>query len=369
MAITMKCTAAVLSLGFGMLAMNAGAQQVSGTTGTRVTGGVKAENSGALTPGQRGELTRQFVKKWGAYVQRVYNVPVGVWSQRMVPNFVSADSGNFRNAMKRDTFEGAMAALSGKGQQLSDDRVITKFAAMKSAGDQPVLGALSSDLVYTPIQPCRILDTRNTVAGPITANSTRSFVSINQANFTAQGGSATDCGTLGLTASAVAVNLTAVLPSGAGYATVFPFGTTQPLAASVNYTAGAIVNNGIITQIPSPLTASDFTIYTFAQADYVADIVGYFAPPQATALDCTSTFVSQNVSANGVFDIQIPACAAGYTVTGAGCRTPGFRQAGWAINGLFRSGSNVNTFCSGDNLTAGTITVEGTAQCCRVPGR
>jgi hypothetical protein len=366
MSIAFRCTATVLSLALGSLAMNASAQQVSGTTVNR---GVAKAASVSVTPKQRGELARQFVSKWGGYVQRVYKVPVGVWSKRMVPNFATVDSANFRDALKRDTFEGAMAALSGSGHRLSDERVISKFASMKSSSDQRVLGSLSNDLVFTPIQPCRILDTRNTVAGPIAGNSSRNFVSINQANFTAQGGSATDCGTLGLNATAVAINLTAVLPTGAGFATVYPFGTTLPLAASVNYTAGAIVNNGIIAQIPNPLTTSDFTIYTFAQSHYVADIVGYFAPPQATPLGCTSTFVTQNVVANDIFDIQIPSCPTGYTVTGAGCRTPGFNEASWAINGLFRSGSTISTYCSGQNLTAGNITVEGTAQCCRVPGR
>lgn len=366
MSIALRCTATVLSLALGSLAMTASAQQVSGTTGSR---SVAKAASVSVTPKQRGELARQFVSKWGGYVQRVYNVPVGTWSKRMVPNFATADSANFRDALKRDTFEGAMAALSGSGHRLSDERVINKFATMKSGSAQRVLGSLSNDLVYTPVQPCRILDTRNTVAGPIAGNASRDFVSINQANFTAQGGSATDCGTLGLNATAVAINLTAVLPTGAGYATVYPFGTTQPLAASVNYTAGAIVNNGIIAQIPNPLTTSDFTVYTYASSHYVADIVGYFAPPQATPLGCTSTFVTQNIAANDIFDIEIPACPTGYTVTGAGCRTPGFNDASWSINGLFRSGSTIGTYCSGLNTTAGVITVEGTAQCCRVPGR
>lgn len=85
------------------------------------------------------------------------------------------------------------------------------------------------------------------------------------------------------------------------------------------------------------------------------------------ALDCTSTFASQIVSAQGTFDIEIPACPSGYTVTGAGCRTPGFNQANWAINGLYKSdaSSAIGTFCSGTNITAGNITVSGTAQCCR----
>ncbi len=365
MSIALRCTATVLSLALGALVMDASAQQVSGASGNR--SGAKAA-SVSVSPKQRGEMARQFVTKWGGYVQRVYNVPVRTWSQRMVANFAAADSANFREALKRDTFEGAMAQLSGSGHRLSDERVINKFATMK-AGSEKVLGSLSGDLVYTPVQPCRILDTRNTPAGPIGAGGSRSFVSINQANFAAQGGSATDCGTLGLNATAVAINVVAVLPAVNGYATVYPFGTTQPLASSINYLANSVVNNAIIAQIPNPLTTSDFTIFTFAEAHYVADIVGYFAPPQATPLGCVTTFATQNIAASSPFNFPIPACPTGYTVTGAGCRTPGLNEANWSINGLYRNGANIDAYCSGLNTTAGVITVEGTAQCCRVPGR
>ena len=37
------------------------------------------------------------------------------------------------------------------------------------------------------------------------------------------------------------------------------------------------------------LLSLDFTIYSSAQSHYVVDIVGYFAPPQATELDCLET--------------------------------------------------------------------------------
>lgn len=338
----------------------------------RVTGTARSQAPAApgatATPKERGELARAFVQKWGTYVQRVYGVPVRTWSSRMSGTFATADAANLRNALKRDTFEGAMAALTGDGARLSDDQVIAKLAA-GSAGGEKALGSLNSDLTYTPITPCRIVDTR--VAGGVIAfNSERSFKGVNSANFTAQGGSATDCGTLGLSASALVLNVTAVTPTLAGFATVYPFGVARPLAASVNYTAGAIVNNSVVTPIPNPLQANDFTIYTFGQSHYVVDIVGYFAPAQATALECTETFASQNVTANATFDFEVPQCPTGYTITGAGCRTPGFNQANFAVNGLYRvAPGNMRAFCSGLNITAGTISVEGTARCCRVPGR
>ncbi len=366
MSTALRCTATVLSLALGALVMDASAQQISGASGNRV--GAKAA-SVSVSPKQRGEMARQFVTKWGGYVQRVYNVPVRTWSQRMVANFAAVDSANFSEALKRDTFEGAMAALSGSGHRLSDERVINKFATMTSRSNK-VLGSLSSDLVYTPIQPCRIVDTRAVATGPIAAGASRNFVSINQANFTAQGGSATNCGTLGISAAAIAMNVTAVGYTASGHAIVHPFGTARPDTASVNFNfPNFATNNGIIAAIPNPLTTSDFTLWTAQSSHFVVDVVGYFAPPQATPLGCASTFFSENVAANQPFNIEIPNCAVGYTLTGAGCRTVGLNEANWAINGLYRDGLDLDAYCSGLNTTAGTITVQGTAQCCRVPGR
>jgi hypothetical protein len=227
-----------------------------------------AESGAALSPQARGALARQFVLKWGRHIERVYEVPVGVWAKRMVPSFVSADPTNFRNALRRTTFEGAMAELGGLGTQLSDPRALIRLqqASASLSPDAPTkaLGDVSADLVFTPLQPCRVVDTRNTVEGPVAAESERAFRALS-ISFTAQGGSATDCGTGSLSfASAVALSVTVVAPNRGGFATVYPFNTTRPLAANVNYPVSGIVNNFVITRIPNPLTNNDFMLYSFA---------------------------------------------------------------------------------------------------------
>ncbi len=330
-----------------------------------------AHDADALRPEQRGELARQFVTKWGNYVSRVYDVPARDWAMRMVPNFVSADPTNLRNALKRDTFEGAVSELAGVGHRVADSDVIDLMARASSkaasnggrvaAAADKALGALTNDLVYTPIQPCRIIDTRSTAAGAIAANSTRNFLAINASSFTSQGGSGTNCGTLGLNATAVAINLTAVTPAIAGYATAYPYGTTRPLASSVNYTAGAIVNNALIVQIPNPLGSFDFTIYTYAQSHYVADIVGYFAPPVATALQCVDTANTiVSVAAGGTQNAVAPACAAGYTQTATNCESQT-----WQMPFVYFK----NGVCSAQNNSSGAAELRASRTCCRVPGR
>ena len=324
-----------------------------------------AAEPGSATSEDRSALLDEFVKKWGPYVQETYGADVGVWRERMTLRYANGDETNLRDALLRDTFEGAMASLNGRGQRASDAEITGAKASaavgLNASSLSELLGSLSNDLVYTPLQPCRIIDTRLTGAGAIAANSTRNFVAINASNFSSQGGSATNCGTLSLSATAVAINLTAVTPTTGGYATVYPFGTGQPLAASVNFTAGAVVNNSVIAQIPNPLSSFDFTIYSFAQSHYVADIVGYFAPNVATPLQCVETANTDlTIAAGGTGNAVAPACASGYTQTSTNCES-----STWQMPFVyFQSGT-----CSAQNNSGGSATLRASRTCCRVPGR
>ena len=328
--------------------------------------------AGPLSPTERGAMARAYVLKWGGYVQQVYRVPVKVWASRMVPTFVHADAGNFRNALERTTYEGASAALSGAGMKLSDEQVIDTMA--RASLVSPVsrsqivaasLGAATSDLVYTPITPCRILDTR-VAGGPLGGGFSRDFNAVVGAggNFGSQGGSATDCGAVGAGQAAVVINVTAVTPAGAGFATVYPFGATRPLASSVNYTAGAIVNNTVVTRLPNPLTTKDFSIYTFATSDFVADIVGYYAPPQATALECiTVSGTAASVPANTYGYGFGVSCPVGY-----GSTNSGFQAAQKVVMADGYMGPTSGNFFV-YNLDSSAQVVTPWVHCCRVPGR
>jgi len=318
-------------------------------------------DANALTPAERGELTRTFVRKWGAYVQLTYGVPARTWADRMVPLFAKVDSDNFLDAVSRTTFEGATAALSGQGARLGDDQARTILSQVSNGQAPQALGSLNADLVYTPIAPCRIVDTRSTAAGAIAPNSSRGFIAVNASSFASQGGSTSDCGTLGINAAAVALNVTAVFPASTGYATLYPFGTTQPAVASINYAPGAIVNNALIVQIPNPLAVEDFSLYTVASSHYVADIVGYFAPPMATPLACVETTKStRTVAAGNVGGIAAPGCAIGYAPSATACES-----TSWDMPMVTSSAG----YCSAKNNGGTAATLSAGRTCCRVPGR
>lgn len=345
-----------------------------------LAGSVNASSAANAEQQRRSDLVVQIVEKWGEHVEGAYSRPAESWSQDMVPLMMKVPMDALQRAANARTFDDMNDALLAKAEPVAvmpvagalNPRVSGASAVLAAKGEDSTsaIGDATRDLVYVPVTPCRIIDTR-LAGGTIPASGTRSFDVAAATDYTAQGGSATNCGVgnVGAIGSAV-INFTVVNPGIPGYVTAFAFGGTQPLAATVNYVAGDIRGNLAIVPLDSSSAGSDISVFSFAQTHLVGDIVGYFAAPQATGLQCTETFVTGTVAANGVFDTQIPSCPTGYTITGAGCRTPGFNDVTWAINGLYRNAPGVMLgFCSGTNNTAGVVTYEGTAQCCRTPGQ
>jgi hypothetical protein len=141
-------------------------------------------------------------------------------------------------------------------------------------------GSPLSDLVFTPVTPCRIIDTR-VAGGPIAAGSQRNFLAAG-VGFSSQGGFNGDCGVPLGPATAVVVNLIAVNPAGGGDLRAFPFGAAVPLASVLNYANVPLLNiaNDIVLKIcDSTVTicAFDFTVQAdVSGTDVVGDVMGYF---------------------------------------------------------------------------------------------
>jgi hypothetical protein len=181
------------------------------------------------------------------------------------------------------------------------------------------IGDSGDNLVYTPVTPCRIIDTR-LVGGPIPAGGTRSFFAAGS-GFSTQGGVAGSCGVPFGPSTAVVINFVAVSPSDIGDLRVWPFGQGAPLASIINYVPGANVANGVPIAICNPTVTGcglDIVVQSdSASVQIVADVQGFFSRP--------STPVTQNLTAS---------------VTAAGALVPGqsFRATGAALlsTGLYQ---------------------------------
>jgi hypothetical protein len=318
--------------------------------------GYLGESTTGLAPeSMRAELSRDIVQRWSPYVEKEYGKTAQGWGQRMQSTLREADIANLEAALGAPTFVSMNAALLGNAD-----------AAGPATGKPKSLGSPGMDLVYTPLSPCRIVDTR-VAGGPIAANSTRAFRAFTATDFAAQGGDLGNC-SLPQNVSAITVKITSVFPSADGYFTAYPFDETRPLASSLNYTTGMIVSDESHIRLCRPGCMSEFNVYSYAQSQVVIDVTGYFAEPQATALDCVVAQQTGNLDLLGGLQARSVACPSGYTATGGGCGG----VLGIAVSNSepqVMGGRPVGWQCDLVGSLLSVISYKVNATCCRVPGR
>jgi hypothetical protein len=180
-----------------------------------------------------------------------------------------------------------------------------------------VAGSSPAALVFYPLTPCRVADTRNPTAplgGPsLAAQSTRSFPIL-----------ASSCG-LPVNAQAYSLNFAAV-PKGPSlaYLTAWPAGQQQPLVASLNDATGTVLSNAVI--VPAGLGGA-VNVFATDATDLVIDINGYFAPQGPGGLSLYT------VTPCRVLDSRLPAGSPPFSttrdvsVTAASCGVAATAQA------------------------------------------
>ena len=224
------------------------------------------------------------------------------------------------------------------------------------------LGNLSQDLVYIPITPCRIFDTRPSEGGTgaIPTAGTKNFIVSGTASYAAQGGASSNCGVVdGSNVAAAAINMTVVSGAIGGYITAYPLGTTKPLAATVNYGANDVRGNMAIVKVSQTGGLDDMSIYASSQTDVIGDIVGYYSNPRGTAFACNFPTENTLVVAPGqIGRLAFPVCP--YNANGATpyCTTNGLDMVTYG-------GSNE---CAMKNEGATSATITTGRRCCGVPG-
>ncbi len=254
--------------------------------------------------------------------------------------------------------------------------------------------ALGADnLVFVPLTPCRVIDTRVSGAGGrLVAGTPRSFVFRgpttdyqNPAPFPNQGGSTAGCGIPDLGASggneaniaqAVAINIVAVAPTGAGDIRAWPTNQPAPLASVINYASvtGLNIANGVIVPMcgelsATPCSSGDITFRADVSGAYlIVDVVGYFhaGSPAATfsntalghqALQSNSTGSNNTAAGSGA----LYGNTAGHHNTASGAaslasNTTGYRNTGDGSAAL--SGNTTGNFntAAGNNALVGNTT-------------
>ena len=251
-------------------------------------------------------------------------------------------------------------------------------AAAAEAVEPQSIGSSSEDLVYTPITPCRFIDTRYVAAGRIDG-----YRGFNLSNDGASYGGSAACDPLTLfgvtdddAIGAVAMNVTIVNTATApGWLAVKPT-QAAPVSSWLNwYQAGPTVqtaNMGIATPDGTGI-ATDFWIQTYDAAHVIVNLAGAFMAPEATAVQ--TTFVQTAYPCpSSQFCSTTATCPAGYALTGGGLGL-GVFVAGFDIvwNGPGRTdvpGFNPQMWvCQAANGSPSGQTMYCTATCARIPGR
>ena len=277
-------------------------------------------------------------------------------------NLVAAGDATSYSAVLKILRNGAAIPNAARALGTTGDSTSASTSPVTNAG----LGDFGDNLVYTPVNPCRIVDTRN--AGGKLSGGSRSFDVDNTTSFAFQGGNNGPCGIPYGVASAVEMTITSTNAAAVGYFTAWAVGATQPLASVLNYTPGVNIADTVIVPV-LPGAGNDFNVFSSASSDLVVDVLGYFAAPVATPLNCTQVN-SGNVSAAVNTWTAIDAvCPTGFSATGGGWSTPE-GSLGYPGVWLFNLPNGDNAWRTWvDNQTNGPRQIATWAQCCQLPGR
>ena len=238
----------------------------------------------AAIDSSREAFVKNFIESWTPYVDKgAYDL----WSE-LEPIAMKAPAWQLYGASLVGDFKTMLAVLRGK----------TGAAKYINALDQPqakawvtepsqLLGDNSGSLVFTPIPPCRIVDTRNTGArtGILNPGVPRTFDLTTDGYAEGQGGQTSGCtGLPSFSHAAFAVNITVAAYGGNGGLQVYPYLGAVPATSLINYfpAAYAIANNGPVTGCYA--CADDITINAFGAATHVIiDVMGYYERASVTA--------------------------------------------------------------------------------------
>lgn len=276
-----------------------------------IVGNVEASKAAAV---------EQFLNDWQANLdQNIYDV-----RQELGAAAAAAPAWQLYGAALTGDFHTAVRILRGQEgagkyiNALSAPQV--KVAKGFGISAPQVVGDPTNSLVFTPIAPCRMVDTRGSGArtGVIAANATRSF-DVTTNGFSKGQGSATSCtGLPGYSHPAWALNVT--VTNGyvaAGGLKAWGFSGTEPNASIINFgpaTSGGIANG--LTLAGCDGCVDDITIRAFGDATHVIiDVVGYYQ--EATAANSTVSRIAGTpvvIAAGGSAFGSGGACPAGTTL-------------------------------------------------------
>lgn len=223
------------------------------------------------------------------------------------PAILEADAKRIADSLSDERLQ---SVATGDGEAV--ETAMSEFRLARAAA----LGDATADLVFVPLEPCRILDTRQGNGSILMPGEVYSFQVAGVTEFGPQGGTLGGCGVPAggaePVASAVVLNLIAVDPVGKGNMLAWAYGEPQPFASSINYqklNPPMNIANGLIVPIAGTnLVPADLNLRVqFSPSHAIADVTGYFTrfPIEQFSKNQKSITVARDL---GQIDLSAGAC-------------------------------------------------------------
>jgi len=307
---------------------------------------------------QRFSQAQQIANQFAAQFQTGLDGTQDPARVELINNLMMGDARGFAEAASAPSLQGALVAASAAVVRRSNTTTTAnghETAAVSVAANS---ASATSELVYTPIAPCRIVDTRASGAGGVfAAGEARTY---NAAGTASQGGGAcSGYPSVGSIPAAMTFNVTldttqVVKAGGAtpfGFLALYPEGGTLT-SSWMNYAAGeTLANEGIATLNQ---TDGNFTVYAQNPTELVIDVYGYFAAPSGATGATGATGAMGPTGATG--DIGATGATGPTGPTGATGATgdPGATGSAGATGATGLSGATGNTGATGPTGANGT---------------
>jgi hypothetical protein len=217
-----------------------------------------------------------------------------------------------------NSFDGrikANAAILPAGDSSSVSVYVSNTADVLLDIDGYFIPSSGATLAFFPLTPCRVVDTRGDdgpLGGPLLVKNQMREFPVQQS---------TNC-PIPPAAQAYSLNVTAIPYDGSSlaYLTVWPAGSPQPVASTLNALTGTVTANAAI--VPGGTNGDIDVLPSGADTDLVIDINGYFAPASSgsnplSLYAYTACRVLDTRQSGGAFSNRITV-----NVSGSVCRAP-----------------------------------------------
>jgi hypothetical protein len=335
------------------------------------------------------EILKRIEAKWGRVMREAYN-----WNDSSIKQFYEGYKRSPLSVLEQaerakrweDVFAPFNDYAAASAQRIGalsvkadiDEALETDPMIHKATQDvRKALGDTTTDLVFVPVAPCGVWDTRFATeaasAGIINATTTKRFYSYYNGtgvDFSPWGGN-TNCSQhnvayLGGIPAAAMMIVYSSDASANGWVTLYGDHEADPSNATITHyvSPGPTKTQNVVVKVGRNNGGGYDHKATarFANVNMSASVIGYYIRPSATALQCVETAnTDQTVAGNGgTSNAVAPSCPTGYTQTATNCET-----TSWLMPIVyFQSGT-----CSARNGDTATQTLRASRTCCRVPGK